>query len=256
MAHRPARSRFDTGASLRTSLEASGPSRRGIAVLQSMVAQRVAPGGMRAPPVSQAIVGGSRVLAVRAAASVARRIFGSRTTQVQAIARQTAARPAVKLAAIGGGIVAAERAIEATTGRSPARMVFDLTQSARGREVFDTGKRAVQQQLGGRRSPMPGQQLAVQHVAIKQWQTFPGGPVFTRFADGHIEVQKKNGVIKHFRPYRPVVIPRKWNARSMSRVATALKRQRKTATKILQITGGVPKRTVRVGGRAHKSVDV
>ena len=256
MGHRPPRSRFDTGASLRASLQAEGASKRGIAVLQSMVAQRLAPGGLSAPPVSQAIIGGSRVLAVRAAASLARRIFGSRTTQVQAIARQTAARPAVKVAAAGGAVVAAERVIEATTGRSPARMVFDLAQSARGRDVFDTGQRIIKQQLGGRRGPMAGQQLAVQHVAIRQWQTFPGGPIFTRFADGHIEVQKKNGVIKHFRPYRPVVIPRRWNARSMSRVATALKRQRKTATKILQITGGVPKRTVRVGGRAHKSVDV
>jgi len=98
--------------------------------------------------------------------------------------------------------------------------------------------------------------MAVQHVAIRQWQTFPGGPVFTRFQDGHIEVGRKDGTIKHFRPYRPVVIPRKWDARSMRRVATALKRQRKTATKILQLTGGVPKRTVRVVGKAHTSVDV
>ena len=106
---------------------------------------------------------------------------------------------------------------------------------------------------------MPNQALAVQHVAVRQWQTFPGGPIFTRFADGHIEVQKKDGTIKHFRPYRPVVIPRKWDARSMRRVATALKRQRKTATKILQLTGGVPKRTVRVErarATTHRSVDV
>ena len=97
------------------------------------------------------------------------------------------------------------------------------------------------------------------HVAVNQWQTFPGGPVFTRFADGHIEVQKKDGTIKHFRPYRPVVIPRKWNARSMSRVATALKRQRKIATKILQLTGGVPKRKERVvvaRATTHKAIDV
>lgn len=86
-----------------------------------------------------------------------------------------------------------------------------------------------------------GQELPPSHVVVRTWQTFPGGPVFARLADGHIAVQKKDGTIKHFRPYRPVVIPRKWNARSMSRVATALKRQRKTATKIMQITGGMPK---------------
>ena len=86
-----------------------------------------------------------------------------------------------------------------------------------------------------------GGELPPSHVVVRTWQTFPGGPIFARLADGHIAVQKKDGTIKHFRPYRPVVIPRKWNARSMSRVATALKRQRKTATKIMQITGGMPK---------------
>jgi len=86
-----------------------------------------------------------------------------------------------------------------------------------------------------------GSELPPSHVVVRTWQTFPGGPVFARLADGHIAVQKKDGTIKHFRPYRPVCIPKKWNARSMSRVATALKRQRKTATKIMQITGGMPK---------------
>lgn len=100
---------------------------------------------------------------------------------------------------------------------------------------------------GFRRPSMPsrglsvGQDIPPSHQVVRTWQTFPGGPVFARLADGHIAVQKKDGTIKHFRPYRPVVIPRKWNARSMSRVATALKRQRKTATKIMQITGGMPK---------------
>lgn len=251
MAHRPARSRFDTGVSLRTALGTTATGRRGTRVLQSVVEQRIASPAQ--PPIRAAVMTGGKGLAVRATASVARRIFGSRTRQVQAIARQTAARPTVRLAAAGGAVVAAERAIEATTGRSPARMIFDLTQG-RGRDVFDA-PRPPSSPI--RRSPMAGgQQLAVQHVAINRWQTFPGGPVFTRYADGHIEVTRKNGTIKHYRPYRPVVIPKKWDARAMSRVATALKRQRKTATKILQLTGGVPKRTVRVGGRAHRSVDV
>ena len=250
MGHRPPRSRFDTGASLRTSLQAEGASRRGIAVLQSMVAQRLAPGGMLAPPVRTAVVGGPRALALRTGAMLARRVFGAKRTQVQAIARQTAARPAVRIGAAAGLVVGAERAIEATTGRSPARMVFDLTQRTRGRDVFDTGKQPSRQV----RIPMAGNQPV--HVLVNQWQTFPGGPVFSRFADGHIEVTKKNGTVRHYRPYRPVVIPKKWDARAMRRVATALKRQRKTATKILQLTGGVPKKTVRVAARPHRSVDV
>ena len=126
--------------------------------------------------------------------------------------------------------------------------------------AFAVGEEIVSRTLGSafggnqgrgtspRRKPVArAQQLAVgseippSHQVVRTWQTFPGGPIFARLADGHIAVQKKDGTIKHFRPYRPVVIPRKWNARSMSRVATALKRQRRTATKIMQITGGMPK---------------
>ena len=254
MAHRKSRSRFDTGVSLRTGLVSTGLQRQ-TKVLSSMVQQRIA-AGPRAQPIRAATMSGGKGIALRFGTKIAKRVFGSRTTQVQAIARQTAARPAVRVGALGGGVVAAERIIEATTGRSPARMVFDLARQAgldrvaRGRSRFDTGPKTSR-----RETVAQSTQLAVQHVAVRQWQTFAGGPVFTRFADGHIEVQKKDGTVKHFRPYRPVVIPRKWNARSMQRVATALKRQRKTATKILQITGGVPKRTVRVSSREHRSID-
>jgi len=134
------------------------------------------------------------------------------------------ARPAAKIAAVGGTFAVGEEVVKrALTG-------------AFGRP-----------QLPQRRPQMPGrglvvgQELPPSHIVVRVWQTFVGGPKFARMADGHIAVQKKDGTIKHFRPYRPVVIPRKWNARSMSRVATALKRQRKTATKIMQITGGMPK---------------
>jgi len=78
-------------------------------------------------------------------------------------------------------------------------------------------------------------------VATRTWTTFPGGPMFTRF-DGpggtRISVTRKDGTIKTYRPHRPVVIPRKWNSRSMGRVATALKSQQKMAIKIVQLAGG------------------
>ena len=134
------------------------------------------------------------------------------------------AKPAAKIAAVGGTFAVGE----------------ELVKRALERPIGDS-------RLPQRRPQMPsrglavGQELPPSHIVVRTWQTFPGGPVFARLADGHIAVQKKDGTIKHFRPYRPVVIPRKWNARSMSRVATALKRQRKTATKIMQITGGMPK---------------
>lgn len=161
--------------------------------------------------------------------------------QLQAIGRQQLARIPVSARFIGGAAIgtAAAGAIEVGTGRSPAGLIHDLALGA--------GRR-VAQQSAPRRPQMPsrgglrvGQELPPSHVVVRTWQTFPGGPVFARLADGHIAVQKKDGTIKHFRPYRPVVIPRKWNARSMSRVATALKRQRKTAVKIMKITGGMPK---------------
>lgn len=138
------------------------------------------------------------------------------------------ARPAAKIAAVGGTFAVGEevvkRALTSGFGRESA-----ASPVARRQQMPSRGRLAV------------GQDLPPSHVVVRTWQTFPGGPVFARLADGHIAVQKKDGTIKHFRPYRPVVIPRKWNARSMSRVATALKRQRKTATKIMQITGGMPK---------------
>ena len=138
------------------------------------------------------------------------------------------ARPAAKIAAVGGTFAVGEEVVKRALSSG-----------------FGTngGRPAPQRRprMAGGRGLAVGQELPPSHIVVRTWQTFPGGPVFARLADGHIAVQKKDGTIKHFRPYRPVVIPRKWNARSMSRVATALKRQRKTATKIMQITGGMPK---------------
>lgn len=167
--------------------------------------------------------------------------MAGRAMQLRAIGRQQLARVPLPVKVIGGA-VGITAATEAITGESPIPFV-------RGR-LMDAG-RGLGERIGGSQRTKArgrtmnglqvGQQLPPSHVIVRTWQTFPGGPVFARMADGHIAVQKKDGTIKHYRPYRPVVIPRKWNARSMSRVATALKRQRKTATKIMQITGGMPK---------------
>ena len=202
------------------------------------VRRRLKRAGARLPIRSAAITTPGKALAVRAVTSF---LGPGRGQQAQAVLRQTIAKPLVKPVAIGAALTGGAFAFESATGRSPGRAVFDLTQRGAGRPFQQ------QQQPAGRKPQMPrgnlqvGQELPPSHVVVRTWQTFPGGPVFARLADGHIAVQKKDGTIKHFRPYRPVVIPRKWNARSMSRVATALKRQRKTATKIMKITGGMPK---------------
>jgi len=186
-----------------------------------------------------ASVSGGKGLAVRA---LGRAVGSNRAQQIQSIVRQQARGifRAPSVAAVGAGAVGATVITEALTGQSPIQLARDAVLN-RGRSIFDTGQKQGRPQMARHQQLAVGSVLPPSHQVVKVWQTFPGGPVFARLADGHIAVQKKDGTIKHFRPYRPVVIPRNWNARSMSRVATALKRQRKTATKIMQITGGMPK---------------
>jgi len=75
------------------------------------------------------------------------------------------------------------------------------------------------------------------------WNT--GTAQFYRLADGtkhgKIAAQRKDGSYHIYSPYRPVVIPKRWNSSSMGRVKTALKRQRKTALAIARMSGGLPK---------------
>jgi hypothetical protein len=65
-----------------------------------------------------------------------------------------------------------------------------------------------------------------------------GSQRFFQLQNGKVGTFKKNGVWKEWRPYRPVVVPKKWDAKSMGRVARALDRQKKTAVKIVNMSGG------------------
>jgi len=180
-----------------------------------------------------------RVRRMETSLGLAGRDFGGTAPGVLARARPLI-KTAAKVGAIGGAFAIGEEAVKRTIGAT----LFD-----EGPNIPLSTPRVKAPQINLTRSAQMAkhQQLAVgsvlppSHQVVKAWQTFPGGPVFAKLADGHIAVQKKDGTIKHFRPYRPVVIPKRWNASSMRRVATALKRQRKTATKIMQITGGMPK---------------
>lgn len=166
-----------------------------------------------------------------------------RALQLRSIGRQQLGRIPLP-AKIVGGAVGATALAEVLTGEAPIPLARQLILRA-GQGV---GKRMRGAQPSKRRPSMArkgalavGQELPPAHVVVRTWQTFPGGPVFARLADGHIAVQKKDGTIKHFRPYRPVCIPRKFDAKALRRVATALKRQRKAATAIMKLTGGFPK---------------
>lgn len=232
-------------------------------VFRSMAEQRIAAFRARAPVAQAGITTpGKAVIAaiVRTplARSVLRRIPGvsrfipGSPSRVAGLERQLGfttqgLQPGTALAVRGGAPLAriAKRALPiAAVGGTFAvgeETVKRALQAGFGGSGSQPRAPARRPQMAGGRGLAVGQELPPSHVVVRTWQTFPGGPVFARLADGHIAVQKKDGTIKHFRPYRPVVIPRNWNARSMSRVATALKRQRKTATKIMQITGGMPK---------------
>lgn len=225
------RGRADTG----------GPSEIQLTINQLKLKAQQALTGRFQPEIRAAVITTpGRAIALRALATV---IGRGRAAQVGAITRQQLGRIPLtaKIAGAGLGITALT---EATTGLSPIALGREALIRTIGREAQQPRAPAgPRRQQMPRRGPLAvGQELPPSHVVVRTWQTFPGGPVFARLADGHIAVQKKDGTIKHFRPYRPVVIPRKWNARSMSRVVAALKRQRKTAAKIMQITGGLPKR--------------
>ena len=82
---------------------------------------------------------------------------------------------------------------------------------------------------------------------VKSWETHRGDPRTTMYLleNGRVGTVKNNGVLKTWRPYHPVVIPKKWNATSMRRVERSLKRQQKTAMSIVRMAGGEASATKR-----------
>lgn len=91
--------------------------------------------------------------------------------------------------------------------------------------------------MGGGGEAPPG---ATAQVAYS-WNT--GTATFYRLGNGKIGTVKKNGVWKEWSPYKPVVIPKRWNSRSMRRVANSLDRQQEVAIKIVKMAGGDASKT-------------
>lgn len=150
-----------------------------------------------------------------------------------------AARFAGPLARFGGRLLGGRLGIGITGGVIAGRAIAGRVASNRGAQLAlgAGGAGAVGASLarGGAGAMFPAPEIAY------GWNT--GTAQFYRLTDGRITVQRRDGTWKApYRPYRPVCIPKKWNARSMSRVQTALKRQRKTALAIGRMTGGLPKR--------------
>lgn len=158
-------------------------------------------------------------------------------------------RVGVPLAVAGAGGVAFQSGVNLLQGGAGepvgqvAGRAFEAIRGGKGMALPGMGKGGRGVGVGGFQV---GAQLPPSHQIVKVWST--GTATFAKMADGHHAVQKKDGTIKHFRPYRPVVVPRKWNARSMRRVASALKRQQKTAIGIVKLAGG----EASAGRRARK----
>jgi len=90
--------------------------------------------------------------------------------------------------------------------------------------------------VGGMLGAMP----ATQGV-VKQWST--GTAQFQRLADGRIQVQKKNGVIKTYRPYHPIVIGKKMKVGTMRRAANRFRTTARALSTVLNLT--TPRRSLR-----------
>jgi len=131
--------------------------------------------------------------------------------------------------------IAGRRVRRGRGGFQPFRAAIRRVQSAVGVSRRTTQLAGVTQRP---RAAAAAQMSAGDGNIVKTWVA--NGTPFSMLDNGKIVVTRKDGTMKTYRPYRPVVIPRKWNARSMGRVATALKGMRKTAGKIMQLTGGYP----------------
>lgn len=107
--------------------------------------------------------------------------------------------------------------------------------SGRGQLALTAGAIGGSFALSGGGGGQPGPAGATAGIAYS-WNT--GTAEFHRLTNGKIGTVKRNGVWKEWRPYRPVVIPKRWNSRSMGRVRNALKRNQKVAIDIVKMSGG------------------
>jgi hypothetical protein len=86
---------------------------------------------------------------------------------------------------------------------------------------------------------------------VKSWETHRGDPRTRMYLleNGKMATVKANGVLKTWRPYKPVVIPKHWDSTSMRRVARAMKRTQKTAIELVRMAGGEASATKRAKTR-------
>jgi hypothetical protein len=134
----------------------------------------------------------------------------------------------VGIAATGAVLAAptAARAIGGAIARRPATSL-----------AIGGGATGTALALGG---AFGGQAFSPGVEVIGGWNT--GTAQFARLSNGSFAAQRKDGSWRTYRAYRPVCIPKKWNSRSMGRVSRALRSQRKTASTVMRMTGGMPKR--------------
>ena len=94
---------------------------------------------------------------------------------------------------------------------------------------------------GGQSMMQVGQTLDLGHQVVKIWDTAPGPgvtgggafPVFAKMADGHIVARRLDGSLKHYRPYRPLVIGKRPSIATLARAERKINRIAKQFSKHL-----------------------
>ena len=161
----------------------------------------------------------------------------------------TAGKKIVLLGGAGATIEGGSRALEAILP-SP---VITVRPSAVVETIFGGGTQSMAHpSIGTGSRGSTGLQLGgtapLGNTIVKTWNT--GTAQFARDASGMHYVLKKDGTIKRFRPPRPVVVPKNWNARSMNRVMRRLESHRTAAIKLVTMLGGSASKT-RTSRRQH-----
>jgi len=91
-------------------------------------------------------------------------------------------------------------------------------------------------------------------IVLRRWVANGRPFVMTSDANGKnksIQVQRKDGSIKVYRPFRPIVIGKNLNVNSLSRLGTWMKRARKAFDKMERQVGGPAKRTKAAPKHSH-----
>lgn len=198
--------------------------------------------GKKIPGVRRFVPGSSERIARMERLTAIRGLGGRGAPTRPGLGRAVApvAKTAVKLVTAGAAIELGSRGLE-TLLPTPVVTVRPMEALTALGDIFGGGRpmahpgvaRGQELEIGGQAPPGT--------TIVKVWDT--GTARFARDAAGYHYVQKKDGSIKRFRPPRPVVVPKKWDARAMNRVMRRLASHQNAAMKLIKLMGGSASKT-------------